>query len=138
MAKKQTHTLEIHGKHHYALAKLERKLFPHLHIYLHYLGKEGKEHIFEGKVEILDAGDYFLSNLPARLKQLKEEELAIRATNKRSASKEAMDWADDTVGEFLMSGLFGLAMVDATGIDKGIYEYEPEVAVTKARVYKVG
>jgi hypothetical protein len=117
---------------------IEGRQLPELQITLDYMGWDEKRiHYFEGRIKILDAGDLFLAHLPAKLKKLKATDLDIEATNKRTATKEAVDWADELVGEFLKSGMFSRAVVDATGIEKGKYEYEPELEVVKARVYKV-
>lgn len=138
MARRQTHTLEIHGTHTYPMEIIENRQLPELNIELDYLGwDENRIHYFEGRVKILDAGDLFLEHLPAKLKKLKATDLEIEATNKRTATKEAVEWADELVGEFLKSGMFSRAVVDASGIEKGVYEYEPELEVVKARVYKV-
>ncbi len=135
---RQTHTLELQSRHTYPLADIEGRRLPELQVELNYLGwDEDRVHYFKGKIKILDAGDVFLANLPAKLKKLKAKELAIEATNKRTAEKDAIDWGDETIGEFLASGLFGLAVLDATGMDRGKFEYEPELKVVKARVYKV-
>lgn len=138
MAKRQTHILDIHSKHTYPLSEIDGKRLPELNVEVNYLGwDETRTHFFEGKVKILYAGDLFLRHLPARLKKMKDIGLDIEATNKRDAEKEAIEWADELIGEFLATGLFGLAVLDATGMDKPVYEYEPELQVVKARVYKV-
>lgn len=138
MTKRRTHTLELHSKHTYPLTEVEGKRLPELDVELDYLGwYEDRSHQFEGRVKILYAGDLFLAHLPARLKKLKSEQFDVREPNKRRAEKAAMDWADELIGEFLATGLFGLAVLDASGMERGIFEYEPELKVVEAKVYRV-
>jgi len=137
MARRKTHTLEIHGKHVYPLKLVERRSLPELEVTLSYLGwDEERTHFIEGKVKIVGAGDVFLDTLPAKLKKMKSKELSIQAPNLRDAKKEAIDWADELIGHFLETGLFSLAVLDADGMDAGYYEYEPELRVVKATVFK--
>lgn len=137
MARRATHTLDIHGKHLYPLKLIERRALPELYVSLDYMGwDENRTHYIEGRIKIEGAGDVFLRDLPAKLKKLKSEELAIEATNLREAKKEAVDWADELIGEFLASGLFSLAVLDADGMEAGYYRYEPELQVVRAKVYR--
>jgi hypothetical protein len=135
---RSTHTLEFNTKWTYPLSVVERRQLPELEVTLDYLGwDEDRTHYIEGKVKILHAGDVFLEHLPAVLKKLKQKELKIEARNKREAVKEAVDWGDELIAEFMASGLFSVAVLDASGVEKGVYEYEPELRVVKAKVYKV-
>ena len=138
MARRATHTLKFDSKWTYLMSDVEGRRLPELSVELDYLGwDEERTHHFKGKVKIRYAGDVFLAHLPAPLKRLRTEELDIAAPNKREATKEAMQWADDLIAEFMASGLFSLAELDATGINKGKYEYEPVLRVVEAKIYKV-
>lgn len=138
MARRATHTLEFNSNWTYPVSIIERRQLPELQVTLDYLGwDENRTHFIEGRIKILDAGDVFLEHLPQALKKLRKEELDIEASNKREAMKEAMDWADELIAEFMASGLFSVATLDATGLDRGKYEYEPQLKVMEAKVYKV-
>lgn len=139
MSRRKTHTLEIHGKHLYPLAAIERRALPELHVTLSYEGSdEDRKHWVTGKVKIVGAGDIFLENLPAKLKKMKSEPLEIVAPNLREAKKEAVEWADELVGHFLETGLFSVAVLDADDMDGGYFEYEPELRVVRAQVFRGG
>lgn len=138
MARRATETLEFDSKWTYLMSDVEGRRLPELQVELDYLGwDENRTHFFKGKVKILYAGDVFLEHLPAALKRLRMEELDIEAKNKREATKEARQWADDLIGEFMASGLFSVAELDATGMGQGKYEYEPVLRVVEAKIYKV-
>jgi hypothetical protein len=139
MAKRQTHTLEIQGKHLYPLSLIEQRRLPDLEVSLSYDGWDDHsgKHIFVGRVKIHEPSQRFLEDLPAKLRKMKSEELHIEATNKRSAQKEAIDWGDELIAHFLESGLFSMATLDARGMERGKYEYYPELRVVKAKVFKV-
>lgn len=135
--RKPSRDLLFDSKYTYDISDIEGRALPELEVTLDYLGwDEGRRHYFEGRIKILDAGDVFLSNLPAALKKMKAEELEIEATNKREATRNAKQWANDIIAEFLASGLFSIATLDASGIGEGVYEYEPVLRVEKARIYK--
>lgn len=138
MARRATHTLEFKSNWTYPMSVVEGRQLPELDVTLDYLGwDEEKTHYIEGNVKIEYAGQVFLEHLPAALKKLRTEELEIESKNKREAIKEAMQWADELIAEFMASGLFAMAELDATGLDRGVYEYEPVLRVEKAKVYKV-
>lgn len=143
MARRKTHTLEIDGKHLYPLALVERRSLPELQVTLvyHGLASPGRgaseKHWIDGKVKIVGAGDVFLGTLPVKLKKMKTEELLIVAENLRDAKKQAVDWADELIAHFLETGLFSMAVLDAKDMGAGVFEYEPELRVVKASVYKV-
>jgi hypothetical protein len=133
-----THTLEFTSDWIYPLSDIERRQLPELEISLDYLGwDENKTHHIKGRVKILHAGDLLLQHMPPALKKMRVEQLDIEAANKRTAFKEAVEWADDLIAEFMASGFFSLATLDASGIEKGVFEYEPQLKVTSAKVYKV-
>lgn len=138
MARRATHKLEFKSNWTYNMSDVEGKRLPELQVDLDYLGwDENRLHFIEGRVKILYAGDVFLEHLPAALKRLRKEELNIEASNKRDAVARAVQWADELIAEFMASGLFSMAELDATGIDKGVYQYEPVLQVVEAKVFKV-
>jgi hypothetical protein len=140
MAKRQTavQTLEFKSSWIYSIEDIERRSLPELEITLEYLGwDEEDRHWIDGKIKIIGAGDTLLDNLPKYLKGLKKEELEIRDKNSKAPVKKAMEWADEMVAEFLASGLFSVAVVDATSLGRGVYEYVPQLKVVDAKVYKV-
>jgi hypothetical protein len=138
MAKRMTHTLEINTRKNWPVTQIEQRRLPELEVTLDYEGwLEDGRHVFVGKVKIHEPSQRFLQELPAKLKKMKTQDLLIEAPNKRTATKEAMDWADELIGHFLESGFFALATLDARGMEKGKYEYIPELRVIRAKVYKV-
>lgn len=138
MTRRATHTLEFKSNWTYDMSDVEGKRLPELKVTLDYLGwDENRLHFIEGRVKLLYAGDVFLEHLPAALKRLQKENLDIEAPNKRDAIANAMQWADELIAEFMASGLFAIAELDATGLDRGVYEYEPVLQVVEAKVFKV-
>jgi hypothetical protein len=137
MAKRQTHRLEIHGKYDYPIEQIERRSLPELEIKIDYLGKtEDNLNVWEGHTSLVGAGQKLATEeLPAHLRKLvdKDDWMEITHRDKRSGNKEAMDWGDQTVAEFLMSGLFSMATL--IGPDGKKYEYLPDLRVVAARVF---
>lgn len=139
MARRHTHELTVNTRHQYSLSEIEGKRLPELNITLTHVGKneDSREHDIEAKVKILYAGDMFLADVPEKLMKLKRETWVYSHANKREAAQAALLDAEEMVQKFLASGLFGLAVVDAVGIGKREYEYEPQLRVVGARVYTV-
>lgn len=138
MSKRATHTLTFNSNWVYSIEDIERRALPELEIELDYLGwDEDKTHHIDGRIKIVGAGDRLLDGMPKALKTFKGQELNIRVKNKSQAVSKAIEWAEGMVAEFLASGLFSLATVDAESLGKGVWEYVPQLKVVDAKAYKV-
>jgi hypothetical protein len=139
---RHTHTLDVRGRNVFAASDIEERRLPDLEVTVRYQGKPDEErvHVFSGKAKIHDKSKRFLSELPAKLAKMETKELAIRGKNKRDSEKEAIDWAELLVEDFLKSGFFSYATViylDSDGTEKKRYEYHPELRVVSAKVYSM-
>lgn len=143
MAKHKTHTLTIHSKHTYSMADIERRQLPELVATLAYDGEsEDGDQWFTGSLSVKYGNDRHTGELSAKLKGMLKKKHAISGRGFKTTQKMAIDWADQTIAEFLESGLFSIAVLDASKSEEGrrkgpVYEYEPVLQVVKAEVYKV-
>lgn len=137
MAKRQTHTLDIVGKHVYSMSSVERRSLPELQVKVDYIGRtEEGLHVWEGHVKLIGAGQKLSQEeLPEKLRKLvnNEDWMEITHDGKREGAKEAIEWGDQTIGAFLESGLFSIAVLK--GPDGKSWEYHPDLKVVSARVY---
>lgn len=136
MARAHKHTLEIHGKKSYPISLIERRALPELEIHITHEGKtEDGDNVWTGRIDIIGAGSGLLTNdLPKSLQGRLKKETEFVERLKRDGNKETLEWADETVGHFLESGLFSLAVVITADGKK--WEYEPQLRIISAKVYK--
>jgi hypothetical protein len=143
MAKKKTHTLTIHSKHTYSIADIERRQLPELVCTLVYdYEDEDGQHWFSGALQVKYGSDRHTGDLSLKLKKMLKKKYDIGGRGFKATQKQAIDWADQTIAEFLESGLFSIAVLDASGANEGRkkgprYEYEPVLQVVKAEVFQV-
>lgn len=144
MAKKsRTHTLTLLGKHVYPMADIENRSLPELAATVVYDGEDEEgTHFFTGNVKIKYGSDRLHSELSQKLHGLLNKKHVISGRGFATTHRAAIDWGDQLIAEFLQSGLFSIAVLDASGSESGnrkgpVYEYEPVLQVVKAEVYKV-
>lgn len=139
MARRQTHTLDIVGKHVYSMESVERRSLPELEVKIDYMGQtEDGLHVWEGHAKLIGAGQKLSEQeLPEKLRKLVsgKDWMEVTADGKREGAKETIEWGDQTIGSFLESGLFSMAVL--IGPDGKTWEYHPELKVVSARVYTV-